>query len=285
MSARQRDLDGLYEALARFNWWLRRLGKHADGEGLELRKRLLPPRGDGPADHAAGLDRWLQWLVPLPQAPRILDLGCGFGASLLRWVESTHGTGIGVTRSRVQQRRATAEALRRGLQDRCTFVVQDFTAPLPGTFDVVIAIESLAHASDLAAVLRAVHTALRPSGHFVWLDDALRPDAGQDPDVHELARRWSSPPLPELATRHSLLAAAGLHVLRTIDITAQVASAPMQTKERRRRKLLRLRRFVPIPLARHLADAFLGGIALEDMYARGIAKYAVTTAMREESAA
>jgi SAM-dependent methyltransferase len=285
MSARQRDLDGLYEALARFNWWRRRLGKLADGEGLELRKRLLPPSGDGPADHAAGLDRWLQWLIPVPQMPRILDLGCGFGASLLRWVESTHGTGIGVTRSHVQQRRATTEAQRRGLQERCTFVVQDFTAPLPGSFDVVIAIESLAHASDLSEVLRAVHRALKPGGHFVWLDDALRPDAGQDADVLELSRRWSSPPLPELATRHSMLAAAGLRVLRTIDLTTQVASAPVQAKERRRRRLLRLRRYVPVPIARHLADAFLGGIALEDMYARGVAIYAVTTAVREDGVA
>lgn len=285
MSSQQRDLDGLYEALARFSWWRRRLGKHAEGEGLELRKRLLPPRGDGPADHAAGLDRWLQWLVPLPPTPRILDLGCGFGASLLRWVESTHGTGVGVTRSRVQQRRATAEAQRRGLQNRCEFVVQDFTAPLAGAFDVVIAIESLAHASDLDAVLRAVRNALRPGGHFVWLDDALRADSHHDADVLELSRRWSSPTLPELALRNQRLEAAGLRVLRTIDITAQVASAPARNKERRRKNLLLLRRLLPLPLARHLADAFLGGIALEDMYARGVACYAATAATRPENAA
>lgn len=130
-----------------------------------------------------------------------------------------------------------------------------------------------------------MHRALKPGGHFVWLDDALRPDASQDADVVELSRRWSSPPLPELATRHSMLAAAGLRVLRTIDITNQVASAPVQAKAQRRGRLLRLRRFVPLPLARHLADAFLGGIALEDMYARGVAKYAVTTAVREDGIA
>ena len=134
-------------------------------------------------------------------------------------------------------------------------------------------------------MLRAIRAALKPGGHFVWLDDSLRAEASNDADVQELSRRWSSPPLPELAQRDRRLHAAGLRVLRTIDITSQVASAPPRDKEKRRRRLLWLRRLLPLPLARHLADAFLGGIALEDLYARGVACYAATASMRPEESA
>ena len=71
----------LYESLARFQWWRARRGVAADSlEGLELRKRLTPPRGgDGPADGAAGLDAWLQAAAGGCAGARVLDLGCGFG--------------------------------------------------------------------------------------------------------------------------------------------------------------------------------------------------------------
>jgi hypothetical protein len=54
----------------------------------------------------------------------------------------------------------------------------------------------------------------------------------------------------------------------------------MQVLARQQRRLQRIRRFVPIAMVRHLADAFLGGIALEQLYASGVACYRVTVAQR-----
>ena len=280
MSNPQGDLDSLYEVLARYSLLQRRFSKHADGNGLELRKRLLPPSGDGPADNAAGLDRWLQRQAPLPANARVLDLGCGFGASLFRWVEATGSSGVGVTRSRVQATRAAKESVRRKLGARCTFLVQDFATPLAEQFDTVLAIESLAHASDLPAVLRNVHHALRPGGHFLWLDDGTTKTTSDDPNIVALSHPWHSPSLQAIAMRRVALENAGLLLLNEIDLTSQVVSRPMQVLARHQRRLQRLRRFVPIAMVRHLADAFLGGIALEQLYASGVACYRVPVAQQ-----
>lgn len=274
----------LYETLARWQWWQRRLRSTAPGQGLELRKRIAAAIAtdgptDTPADGGAGLDAWLLALDGERPRRRMLDLGCGFGASLQRWVAAGTGTGLGVTPSAFQVARATTAAVQTGLAARCTFVQGSFDAPLgelPGApFDLVLAIEALGHARDLGATLRAIAAVLAPGGRLVWVEDQLREAAPGDADVAELAARWSSPPLATVAAARAALAAAGLCAAREIDLTAQVSFVPMATNEQRTRRLLRLRRFAPLPAARRLADAFLGGLALERLYARRLACYRV----------
>ncbi len=269
----------LYETLARWQWWQRRLRRARPGEGLELRKRLSPPAGDGPADGAAGLDAWLQQLAGVASRRRILDVGCGFGASLQRWVRAADGVGLGLTASAFQVARATAAAAQVGLGERCRFVARSFDetlGDLPGApFDLVLAIEALGHARDLAATLRALAGVLAPGGRLLWVEDRLRDEGHDDADVAELATRWCSPPLASVAAARRALAAAGLHATREIDLTDQVPFSPMASNDARRRKLERLRRWTPSAGARRLADAFLGGLALERLYARGLACYRV----------
>ncbi|MEO6597903.1 MAG: class I SAM-dependent methyltransferase, partial [Planctomycetota bacterium] len=207
----------LYETLARYQWWRRWWSRAAVGEGLELRKRLRAPTrrdaldaNDRPSDGAAGLDVWLRSKLAGRPSARVLDLGCGFGVSLLRWLEAGAASGVGITSSAFQAKRAAREAERRQLQRRCRFVHQDYAVAVPGPFDVVLAIESLGHARDLAAVLHAVHRVLAPGGIFLLVDDALRAACASDPDREELARRWASPPLREAATVRLALGNAGL---------------------------------------------------------------------------
>ena len=68
----------LYDSLARFQWWRRRWSGARGTDGLEIRKRLLPPDGDGPADGSEGLDRWLLQKLGDRSKARLLDVGCGF---------------------------------------------------------------------------------------------------------------------------------------------------------------------------------------------------------------
>ncbi len=283
MSAR--DPGPMYEALAR--WQLRRQRLAAPGSGRELRKRLRPAAtgDDGPADGADGLDRWLFARAGSRARGRVLDLGCGFGESLLRWLEAGAASGVGIAGSTTQIAAATTEAQRRGLAARVAFRVGDFLDPLPGPFDVVVAIEALTHANDLDAVLHNVHGALAPDGVLLWLDDALADDAA-DPatadDVGELAARWSSPPLRTLGTVRAGLDRVGFVLVAEQDLTPRVPFGS-QTTLRRRRSWLRLVRTVaPLPWLRLVGNAFLGGLALERLYARGRARYRLWVAERRE---
>lgn len=267
----------LYETLARWQRW-RHPGQ------LELRKRLLPPPagGDGPTDGAAGLDAWLQArLGPRWRAgARVLDVGCGFGASLQRWVAAGGGEGIGVTSSPYQVRIATRAAARAGLAARLRFAAGDFASLPAGPFDVVLAIEALGHAAELGVTLQAIRAALTPGGTLVWVDDLLREPAAGDDDVRELAACWSSPLLRDDAEVAAALRTAGLAPVAAADLTPQVPLVPMAANRRRARRLRRLGAWLPLPPVRRLAAAFRGGLALERLYARGLACYRVLMAAR-----
>ena len=269
----ERGPEALYEALAR--WQLRRRRGLPAGEGLDLRKRLMPPASGerGPADGGAGLDAWLRELAGERARGRVLDLGCGFGASSLRWVAAGASTCIGLTASAVQIATARQEAARRGLAERATFVHGDFTALPAGPFDVVLAIESLGHAEDLDAVLRRVRSALAPDGVLLVVDDQLLATRdGDDADVVELARRWRSPRLRSVDQLTAGLAAAGFTTRGDFDLTPQVHAGDERTLNARRR-WLRLAGLAPVPSLRLVVDAFLGGIALERLHRRRLCCY------------
>jgi SAM-dependent methyltransferase len=283
-TARTADAGALYATLSRFQWWRSRRTR-AGGEGLEQRKRLLPPpSGEGPADGAAGLDRWLFAQLAGRPVRRVLDLGCGFGASTQRWATLGGGTAVGLTPDAFQVEKATAAATRAGLGDRVRFVRQDFTAPRDERFDVVLAIESLGHAHDLSAALGNVHRALVPGGTFVWVEDLLQVPVADDADVQQLAAAWCSPPLRCVDGARQALRMAGLVVRREVDLTPQVPVAPMPQLVVRDRRLDRVRRLFPLPPLRRLIDAFRGGYALERLYARELACYRVCMSERPPEA-
>ncbi|HZN37402.1 MAG TPA: class I SAM-dependent methyltransferase [Planctomycetota bacterium] len=285
MTTDARAMAAMYETLSRWQWWRRRWARARAGEGLELRKRLLPSTQGGPADGGPGLDRWLQAKLDGRPAARVLDLGCGFGASLLRWIERGDAVGVGVTQSAFQIARATAEARRRGLAARCRFLRQDFTAPVDGDFDVVLAVEALGHALDLDSVLQHVHAVLRRGGTFVWIEDLLRHPLSGDLDVAEVARRWGSPPLRDVVSARDAIGRAGLRIVEETDLSAQVPILPVASALARSRRLGRLHACLPLRPLRRLVDAFAGGLALQRLYARGLACYRVWVSERPAAVA
>ncbi|MFO1076361.1 MAG: class I SAM-dependent methyltransferase [Planctomycetota bacterium] len=261
-------VHALYDTLARYEWWRRRRDRGA----MELRKRLAPAAA-APADSGEAFDRWLFDMVRPADGATVVDFGCGFGASLLRWVEWTGGAGIGVTGSPFQAARLLEVAARRGLGSRVRVLVQDFAAPIDVRADVVLAIEAFGHAADLDAVLANVHASLGSGGTLVWVEDLLARELRDDADVQELARRWSSPPLRDRAGAAAAAARTGLPIRREVDLTARVAAGDAAAVARRAAQLARWRAMVPFRPWHRLADAFLGGCALERLYARGEACY------------
>lgn len=275
------DARALYEALARWQW-RRRSRRAQPGEGLELRKRLTSSSGDdGPMDGAAGLDRWFVAQLDAGPRDRVLDLGCGFGASLVRWARAGARRCVGVGNSRFQIECARRAAASLGLAATCTFVCEDFVAAPDGPFDVVLAIESMGHAASLAPVLRRVRDVLQPGGRFFWLDD-VRCDTtpSHDPDVQALAAHWRSPPLRSVGEVRAAIVHAGLVVDREIDLTARVPLASAASLRWRSTWLKLVRPLLPLARQRLVVEAFLGGVRLEWLHARGAVQYRAWLASR-----
>ena len=109
-------------------------------------------------------------------APRVVDLGCGVGGSLVHLAaQRADLVGEGITISPAQVTAAATLIERAGLASRVRVREGDFAAPpadLAGA-DLALSIEAFVHGPDPAAYLRAAAGLLRPGGLLVLCDDLL----------------------------------------------------------------------------------------------------------------
>lgn len=150
-----------------------------------------------------GMDRWLVGTVrALPGSARILDAGCGTGASMRTLHEFGCVTGVDVSPLALRHARRAPGAL-----------AQAGVAAIPcapASFDLVVCLDVLYHAwvrSD-AAALREFRRVLKPGGWLVMRVPAHDWLRGRHDAVVHTARRYSAPGL------RRLLADAGFRVQR-----------------------------------------------------------------------
>ncbi|MEV6947388.1 methyltransferase domain-containing protein [Streptomyces sp. NPDC051172] len=138
-----------------------------------------------PGRHAAQV-RLVEELIafgPVPEGARVLDAGCGIGASAVHLAARLGCTVDGITISAEQIGRAETKADEAGVADRTTFRLMDamHTDYPDDTFDVVWALESCELMPDKRAFLAECLRVLKPGGTLLvatWCarDDALAPD-------------------------------------------------------------------------------------------------------------
>ncbi|MFF1509624.1 SAM-dependent methyltransferase [Streptomyces sp. NPDC058326] len=170
------------------------LGSATLGENLHFGYWDAP---DSPVPLAEATDRLTDLMTDrlrVGPGSRVLDLGCGTGRPALRIADRTGADVTGISISHKQVERATVLAADRDLTDRVRFERAD-AMDLPfaaGSFDAVIALESIIHMPDRARVLRQVARVLRPGGRLVLTDFFERapiPDAGR-PAVERYLREF-----------------------------------------------------------------------------------------------
>lgn len=129
--------------------------------------------------------RLARWLADagLTHHATLLDLGCGKGAAAIEVVRLTGCRAVGVDGFSPFIERARALAQRRGLADRCRFLVDD-VRPLPGSVRPLAWAKARYHAAMMVGVLpldeaaAALRPLVRRDGVYL-IDDCIdtRPDA------------------------------------------------------------------------------------------------------------
>jgi SAM-dependent methyltransferase len=146
----------------------------------------------------------LQLAGPLPDRPRILDIGCGTGVATFPLLAATGGTALAVDTHQPFLDRLTADAGAAGLADRvrtlCT-PMQDLALP-PGSVDLLWA-EGSAYIMGVDAALAAWRALLAPGGVLV-----LTEVGWTTPDPAPAARRFWAAGYPAIRGTAATVVAA-----------------------------------------------------------------------------
>lgn len=283
MHERDSPVGQYYDWLSRYQSLVTRLGHKGGFDPLTVHRLLTPDRvGVRPADVVH--DRLVSALGPLSN-PRVLDAGCGFGGTIFYLHARLGGRYDGLTLSGVQRARASREAVRRGASDACRFHVRSYETDLrdlvPEGADLVVAVESLAHAPAPTTSIATLAGALRPNGRLAIVDDVPREGLAEDDrDFADFRAGWSCPGIASDRTLQAALDGAKLAVEHDEDLTPLVPLRAADALERLVRVNRRWRRLLALTPARGLIDSLHGGLMLERLYRRRVARYRFVLARR-----
>ncbi len=158
VAAHYDDLDVFYREI-----W----GEHVHHGYFVTGRETIPEATENLITHLAEV-------LDLRAGQKVVDIGCGYGATARVLADRHEVQVVGLTLSAVQLARAQAQTVRAGSRGSLTFLQQDWlTNTLPETsFDRAYAVESSEHMPDKAAFFRQAFRVLAPGGVFgvyVWL--------------------------------------------------------------------------------------------------------------------
>ena len=211
----------------------------------------------------------LRGLPPAFDASRLVDLGCGVGASLCYLAERLPIRGTGITLSPVQARFAAERIRKAGIADRIDCIEGDY-CDLPtrvGLADFAYAIESFVHGSTPERFFAECSRIVRPGGLLLICDDFRRSAAGPAaaPAIERFRRGWRVNTLIHRDELRSLARAAGFEHVSTSDLTAYLEIRRM--RDRAADAMLALLGWHPWVARRF--DYVSGGSALQTCLANG----------------
>jgi len=174
-------------------------------------------RGDESKETAqVQLIEHLAQAAEIRQGEKILDAGCGFGASSIYLAQKYGAEATGITISQVQVEMANHASAKAGVNAK--FLLMDAEAmTFEEPFDVVWSVESISHYQDTPKFFRAAAALLKPGGTLAITDWFKK--KGLTPREHKkFLGDLEDGMMVELQTMEDYaghMAAAGLEVTRT----------------------------------------------------------------------
>lgn len=271
------SVNHLYDSLSCFVQvpnWLAYRDRYA---GLTMHKGLAPLQSA--TQHAlqevSAVHQLLIHQVDFPAQPKILDAGCGFGGTMFFLHDQLGGEYHGLTLSGVQLRVAQKTAHKRKTGSHCKFFLQSYDAPLTETYDAVLTIESLSHSPNLEDTLVNLSQAIRSKGLFIVIEDmALLDVHTKFPFETDLLREnWACARLPLVSDFQDFFHKRGFVIEKEVDLTNRVEFRPPELLDGLISKFQRRFKWMPLAAGKSIISAYLGGLALEKLYALKAATY------------
>jgi|KBSMisStandDraft_5_1062788.scaffolds.fasta_scaffold317327_1 SAM-dependent methyltransferase len=274
------ELATYYERLGRWNRVGQAMGYGGGSASLTVHRALADPRANGRATFTRLHDVIVEHLPPMRE-PRVLDAGCGLGGTMIALADVLQATCTGLTLSSFQAAEANAAAARLGLERQVNAVVHSYDAPPEGPFDLIVAIESLAHSPDPARSVASLAGVLAPGGYLVVVDDMPEDAAHSSADLTTFKAGWQCPVLWSLEQYRRALSSTGLELTQEVDLTESV-----RVRSQLRIGLLtavnRAAHVIPLAALRQVMDSHLGGLALERLIRNQEVRYRLLVARRPE---
>jgi SAM-dependent methyltransferase len=247
------SVAALYDALLAFEE--RRRG----GNAYPIHKRIAI------ASHP-DVYEWLADELALRSSDRVLDVGCGVGFGTIRLAERGVAQVTGLTISQAELDRASRAASGSARAAAISFVEGSFDQPPRGTFDVIVAVESLKHSGDLSRTLQGLREALAPGGRLVVVEDVYDGDPSTL-SAQRVISDWLLTTLYRLSDY-----TVDMSPCRLVDLSAGVQPSGRLALAT---KLAALGLALPWagPTRGAALRAFRGGLHLERLYAAGIMRY------------
>jgi len=211
---------------------------------------------------------WLGDDLALKGSDRVLDVGCGVGYGTLHLAERGVARAVGLSISEDELRHASRACAHSRWATAVEFVRGSFDRPPPGPFDVIVAVESLKHSTDLCLSMRGLRKALAPGGRLVIVEDLFDGDEASA-SARCVASDWM---LSGLYSEADYREAWGSEPNRVVDLTSGVQYGRQAALALR---LAALNLTLPLQ-GRSRATAlraYRGGVHLERLYAAGAMRY------------
>jgi SAM-dependent methyltransferase len=277
-AARQaRRVARYYRWLDRLSWFDERRAEQGHG-AIPVHRALADP--DGGEASPLVIHRLMLDGLDLPATPRVLDAGCGYGATMLDLAPRLGGDWTGLTLSEVQAARGRAAIAASGLSDRVRIEVRSYDLLRTGPYDLIYGIESLIHAADPAATIATLAAALAPGGYLVVVDDMPEPALPPEPAARldRFRRFWRCPAAPTRQGWLDAFRAARLVPVAERDLNPLLRVRGMDQVAPRLAALER-QALLPRLLGFGLrAEAEIGGLLLETLQTEGYVHYRVLAA-------
>ena len=257
-------------------------GEKSGESHLTIHKTLHFP-AELEAQGVSDIDDWLLSRLSLPPHARILDAGCGVGGTLFQLLDAAPtATAVGLSLSGHQIELAQHYAVEFGFAQRVSFVQQSYDAPLSGRFDLILTIESLIHSADLTETVIHLARHLKPDGMLIMVEDMGQTTipGRMQPLIDVWQAGWCLHRFYQAHDFDAALEAAELVLAESHDLTPYIHARrwPIWL-------ILWLSRIVERRpgAAQRGGSIFLGGWALEGLYARGCMRYRVLLARPNKS--